>query len=224
VIVHSAAFASEAAAGRGRITGGFGRCLVVAEAAAIGVEGQPADTGDEVAVGDELAALPLRTEAEILERDNPAGWNNLFGFRTSFGRVPADGRDAWLPSMGVLGPMARNVPDLAMLLSVQAGYDPRVPLSLTDEGSVFADRLDTDLKGKRIAWVGDFNGYVPYEPDVLNICKRALKTFEQLGCVVEEALPDFPIDTVWRAWLRLRAWQNGGTLLPIIRIWQNGLC
>src|SRR5262249_59762484 len=44
--------------------------VVVAEAAAIGVEGQPADTGDEIAVGDELAALPLRTEAEILERDH----------------------------------------------------------------------------------------------------------------------------------------------------------
>ncbi len=41
---------------------------------------------------------------------NPAGWNNVFGFRTSFGRVPADGRDAWLPSMGVLGPMARDIP------------------------------------------------------------------------------------------------------------------
>jgi amidase len=145
---------------------------------------------------------------------NPAGWNNLFGFRTSFGRVPADGRDAWLPSMGVLGPMARNVPDLAMLLSVQAGYDARVPLSVSDDGSVFAGPLDTDPRGKRIAWVGDFNGNVPYEPGVLDICKRALKTFEQLGCVVEEVLPDFPIDTVWRAWLRLRAWQNGGTLLP----------
>ncbi len=60
---------------------------------------------------------------------NPAGWNNVFGFRTSFGRVPADGRDAWLPSMGVVGPMARNVADLALLLSVQAGYDARAPLS-----------------------------------------------------------------------------------------------
>src|ERR1700746_1741854 len=83
---------------------------------------------------------------------NPAGWNNVFGFRTSFGRVPADGRDAWLPSMGVLGPMARNVPDLAMLLSVQAGYDARVPLSVSDDGSVFAGPLDIDLGGKRIAW------------------------------------------------------------------------
>src|SRR5262249_17861283 len=61
---------------------------------------------------------------------NPAGWNNVFGFRTSFGRIPADGRDAWLPSMGVLGPMARDVPDLAMLLAIQSGYDDRVPLSM----------------------------------------------------------------------------------------------
>src|ERR1700733_11079330 len=54
---------------------------------------------------------------------NPAGWNNVFGFRTSIGRVPADARDAWLPSMGVTGPMARGVEDLALLLSVLAGFD-----------------------------------------------------------------------------------------------------
>src|SRR5262249_23325882 len=87
---------------------------------------------------------------------NPAGWNNVFGFRTSYGLVPADGRDAWLPSMGVLGPMARNVRDLAMLLVVQAGYDDRVPLSMDASPTVFQDSLETDLKGKRIAWVGDF--------------------------------------------------------------------
>src|SRR5439155_21647034 len=112
---------------------------------------------------------------------NPAGWNNVFGFRTSVGRVPADGRDAWLPSMGVLGPMARNVPDLAMLLAVQAGYDSRVPLSIEGDGARFKAPLDSDLKGKRIAWVGDFNGYLPYEPGVLEVCKGALKTFESLG-------------------------------------------
>jgi len=52
---------------------------------------------------------------------NPAGWNNVCGFRTSFGCVPVDGPDAWNPSMGVTGPMARDVADLALLLSVQAG-------------------------------------------------------------------------------------------------------
>src|SRR5262245_26130938 len=144
---------------------------------------------------------------------NPAGWNNVFGFRTSFGRIPADGRDAWLPSMGVLGPMARTVRDLAMLLAVQAGYDDRVPLSMNDDPIFFRTPLETDMTGRRIAWVGDFNGAIPYEPGVLDLCKATLKTFQSLGCLVEEAMPDYPIDKVWQAWLRLRAWQSGGALL-----------
>jgi amidase len=146
---------------------------------------------------------------------NPAGWNNVFGFRTSFGRVPADGRDAFVPSMGVAGPMARNVADLALLLSVQAGYDARAPLSMPGDGAIFAGPPETELKGKRIAWVGDFAGYVPYEAGVLEVCEAALKTFEAIGCVVEEAQPDYPIDAVWRAFVRLRAWQTGGTLLAL---------
>jgi amidase len=148
---------------------------------------------------------------------NPAGWNNVFGFRTSFGRVPADGRDAWLPSMGVAGPMARNVPDLALLLSVQAGHDARAPLSLEGDGARYRSPLEADLEGKRIAWVGDFGGYLPYEAGVLDVCKAALKTFEAIGCIVEEAQPDYPVDAVWQAFVKLRAWQTGGTLLPFYR-------
>jgi amidase len=145
---------------------------------------------------------------------NPAGWNNVFGFRTSLGLVPAGAEDGWFPSMSVVGPMARNVPDLAMLLSVQAGYDARVPLSASGDGSVFQRRLDSDLKGKRIAWSGDFQGYLPFEAGVLDVCTRALKVFESLGCIVEEAQPDYPIESVWQAWLTLRAWQSGSSLLP----------
>jgi amidase len=115
--------------------------------------------------------------------------------------------------MSVVGPMARNVPDLSMLLSVQAGYDARAPLSTSGDGSVFQRRLESDLKGKRIAWSGDFKGYLPYEAGVLDVCRRALKVFESMGCVVEEAQPDYSIDAVWRAWLTLRAWQSGGSLL-----------
>jgi amidase len=144
---------------------------------------------------------------------NPAGWNNVFGFRTSMGLVPSNAQDGWFPSMSVVGPMARNVPDLAMLLSIQAGYDARAPLSTGGDGSTFQRRLGADLKGKRIAWPGDFKGYLPYEPGVLDVCVRALKVFESMGCVVEEAQPDYSIDAVWRAWLTLRAWQSGGSLL-----------
>jgi amidase len=144
---------------------------------------------------------------------NPAAWNNVYGFRTSIGRVPADGRDAWFPSMGVLGPMARNATDLAMLLRVQAGYDARVPLSIAGTDDLKGP-LEVDLKGKRIAWVGDFGGHIRYDPGALEIAKSALKIFAQLGCVVEEAVPDYPIDAVLKAWLQLRSWQMSATLLP----------
>ncbi len=146
---------------------------------------------------------------------NPAGWNNIFALRPSFGRVPSNTRDAWLPSMGVLGPMARNVPDLALLLEIQAGYDARAPLSL--DGKLDLSRLDRDMKGARIAWGADFNGYLPFEPGVLDTCRAALKTFEHMGCIVEEATPDFPVDAVWRAFLTLRAWQAGTGLLDFYK-------
>jgi amidase len=167
------------------------------------------------AVGLALRMLPVADGSDYGgSLRNPAGWNNVFGFRTSYGRVPADGRDAFLPSMGVLGPMARNVADLAMLLAVQAGYDDRVPMSMDENPAIFQGPLEKNFKGARIAWAGDFKGYLPYEPGVLDVCKKALKTFEAMGCVIEEAQPDYSIDAVWRAWLKLRAWQNGGTLLP----------
>jgi len=105
--------------------------------------------------------------------------------------------------------MARTVADLAMLLSIQAGYDARLPLSIDGDGTRFQEPLKIDLKGKRIAWAGDFKGYLPFEPGVLDVCKAALKTFESMGCIVEEAQPNYPVDAVWRAWLQLRAWQAG---------------
>ena len=146
---------------------------------------------------------------------NPAGWNNLFGFRTSFGVVPAGGREVWLPSMGVAGPMARNVPDLAMLLAVQAGFDPRAPLSLDGPGERFRAPLEADVRGKRIGWLGDFEGWAPYEPGVLELCRSALATFDSLGCVVEEARVDMPPEPAWQAFIELRWWTEGGGLADL---------
>jgi amidase len=148
---------------------------------------------------------------------NPAGWNNVFGFRTSCGRVPVEGRDPYMPNMTVAGPMARTVPDLALLLSVQAGYDARAPLSIEGDGTAFRAPLARDFKGARIAWSGDFGGTIPHEPGVLDVCKTALKAFEDLGCTVEEARPDFSTDELWAAYQALRAWYAAGPLIAWYR-------
>jgi len=51
-------------------------------------------------------------------------------------------------------------------------------------------------------------------PGVIDVCRKALKTFESLGCTIEEDQPDYPLDAVWQAVLRLRGWQQGNALLP----------
>ena len=148
---------------------------------------------------------------------NPAAWNNVFGFRTSYGRVPSQGLDVFYAWMGVQGPLARTVPDLAMLLSVQSGHDARLPLSNRQDPAPFTEPLKRDFKGTRIAWGGDYGGYLPLEPGLLDLCKTALKSFEALGCIVEEAWPDYPVERVWENWRILRAWQAGSALKDLYK-------
>ena len=81
------------------------------------------------------------------------------------------------------------------------------------DGSRFQGQLEREFRHRRVAWAGDFNGYLPFEPGVLDVCKAALRTFESMGCFVEEAHPNYSVEAVWRAWLKLRAWQAGANLL-----------
>jgi amidase len=145
---------------------------------------------------------------------NPGAFNNVFGLRPSFGRVPSESADAFTGALSVNGPMARDVPDLAMLLSVQAGYDPRAPLSNHQDPKQFTESLKRDFKGKAVAWLGDMSGYLPFEPGVLDLCKSGLRVLSALGCIVEEDTPEFTNERVWNNWTKLRAWQSGWPLLP----------
>jgi amidase len=113
--------------------------------------------------------------------------------------------------------MARTVPDLARLLSVMAGYDARLPFSIDEDPAAFAEPLKRDVKGLRLAWFGDLGGHLPMEPGILDLCRSALKVFEDMGCVVEEVVPDFDPERIWQAWLPLRHWQTGAPLLEFFR-------
>jgi amidase len=138
---------------------------------------------------------------------NPAAFNNVFALRASFGRVPSIFHEVFMPSISVRGPMARTVPDLAMLLSVIAGYDARTPLSIRQDPTEFAAPLARDFRGTRIGWVGDFGGHLRFDPGVLELCRGALKIFESLGCIVESAMPDYALEPVWNSWNKIRGWQ-----------------
>ena len=134
---------------------------------------------------------------------NPAGFCNVVGFRPSPGRVPIwPSQAAWFP-MGVQGPMARNVTDVALMLSAIAGPDPRAPISLQEPGKVFRPPLDRDMDGTRVAWSRNLGG-LPVDPRVTAVIEAERGTFERFGCAVENAEPDMngvaEVFRVWRAW------------------------
>jgi amidase len=121
---------------------------------------------------------------------NPGNYCNVVGFRPTPGRVPAwPAPNAW-NTLGVLGPIGRTVEDTAFLLSAMAGPDLRSPVSIAEAGSAFLKPLKTNLRKARIAWSRDLGG-LPMDPRVTAVLEARRGVFADLGCVVEDAEPDF---------------------------------
>jgi len=160
-----------------------------------------------------LRMLPVADGSDMMgSLRNPAAFNNVFGFRTSFGRVSSLGGELFLHTLSVEGPMGRSAADVAMLLSVMAGSDPRAPFAIEQDPAMFKQSLQRDFKGTQIAWLGNFDGYLEMQPGVLELCQKSFKAFESFGCNVEPAKPDFDIAQLWEAWLTLRHSLSAGGL------------
>jgi len=132
---------------------------------------------------------------------NPASFCNVVGLRPSPGRVPRLHARA-ADTLGVHGPMARSVDDLALLLSVMAGPDARDAQSLSEPGRVFYDVGERDFGGVRVAWSENLARY-PVEPAVTAVCNAARSVFAGLGCDVVDEEPN--LDGVDELFQTLRA-------------------
>ena len=126
---------------------------------------------------------------------NPAAFCNVVGLRPSPGRVPRESV-SWSP-LSVSGPMARTVADLALFLSVIAGPDGS-PLSIAEDGARFRATLGRSFKNTRVAWWRDLGG-IPVEPEIRTAVDANRRVFEDIGCSVEVAEPDFTgVDDAFR--------------------------
>ena len=135
---------------------------------------------------------------------NPASFNNVVGLRPTPGRVPTwPSTNAW-ELTSVSGPMARDVEDLALLLSVLAGPDPRAPMSLESPGTTFAPPLRGSLTGVRVALSVDLGGAFAVDRPVAEVVSAQGDVLAAEGAVVEA---DHPVlhgaDAAFRT---LRAW------------------
>ena len=158
--------------------------------------------GAAVALAQRL--LPVADGSDFMgSLRNPAAWNHVFGMRPSQGRVPQwPAADVWVSQLGSEGPMARTVRDLARLLAIQAGPDPRSPLSIAAAlGDAPADLDAAALAGLRVGWLADLGGYLAIEDGLLDVHEQALQRMAAAGAHVDATPLGFDVQALWQAWL-----------------------
>ena len=131
---------------------------------------------------------------------NPGSFNNVVGFRPSFGLVPVEPTPLPFVGFGVKGPIARTVEDAAFLLGVMTESD-------------FARSLDRDFANVRVAWCPDLGG-LPLDPRVRTVLERQRQAFEHLGCRVDDACPD--LAAADRVFLDVRLWMSSYNHAPLL--------
>lgn len=126
---------------------------------------------------------------------NPAAYNGIVGFRPTPGLVPNEKKPLGWAALGVLGPMARTVPDLCLLLSTMVGDDAGDPLATTIEGRQvrrpedFAVPGAVDLASLRVALTPDF-GFAPTEKHIRAVFAEKTGLFRHVFARAEDTTPD----------------------------------
>ena len=151
---------------------------------------------------------------------NPGNFNNIVGMRPTVGLVPASPNPLPFLGFAVNGPMARTVGDVAFLLGIMAGPDPRDPGCAPSDLSAFHGTLNHSFKGTRVAWCPDLGG-LPLDPRVRTVLEAQRKTFEALGCVVEDACPDLSgADSVF---MTIRGFRSATVYGPLLASFRDQL-
>ena len=116
----------------------------------------------------------------------PASWCGIYGLKPSYGLVPYTGGFSLDPNLDHLGPMARSVEDVALLLEVIAGPDGLDIRQATNRLSAqaYSKALGGEVKGLRLGLLEEGFGTGRSEKDVDEAVTQAAHALERLGCVV----------------------------------------
>ncbi len=129
---------------------------------------------------------------------NPGAFNNIIGFRPSSNLVDGIAPEPRL--LSTLGPMGRNTEDTIRLLK-------------TISASPVAEQFSPlNLQDIKLAWMGDFDGYLPMEPGILDLCESNIMTLAEAGANVENIMPVIDLPDLWFSWTTLRHNSREGML------------
>ena len=119
----------------------------------------------------------------------PGTYCSVVGLRPSPGRVTRGTSNNLFSPLSVQGPMARNIPDLALFLDTMAGHCPLDPLTYDAPAVSYTDAVAGARPPKRVAWSANYSGSLDVDRETREICEKAVRRFEEMGCIVEEFDP-----------------------------------
>jgi aspartyl-tRNA(Asn)/glutamyl-tRNA(Gln) amidotransferase subunit A len=134
-----------------------------------------------VATGMGLGSIGTDTRASIRV---PAALCGVVGFKPTFGLVSTDGVVTLSWSMDHVAPMGRSVEDVALLLNVLVGRDPKDPGTVERPEDDYRRFVDLDVRGLRLGV--PVHGLRGADPAVVAAYERALGALRDLGVVVTE--------------------------------------
>ena len=135
--------------------------------------------GSAVAVAARMAPAASGTDTGGSIRQ-PAALTGVCGLKPTYGLVSRYGMVAFASSLDQAGPMAKSAADLALMLNVMAGFDPRDSTSLDRPREDYARELSGSLRGMRIGLPKEFWGD-GLEPGVRAAVDEAVRWFESQG-------------------------------------------
>lgn len=115
----------------------------------------------------------------------PAHYCGVVGMKPTYGTVSRYGLVAFASSLDQIGPLTKDVEDMALVLNAITGYDKLDSSSYNKKYEDFCENLKKDIKGKKVALPKEYfsDGIQPeIKEKVIDVAKK----LEELGAIVEE--------------------------------------
>ena len=120
----------------------------------------------------------------------PASLCGVVGLKPTYGRVSRYGLVAFASSLDQIGPFARTIPDIALLMNVIAGHDPKDSTGVDTPVPDYLEQLDEPLKNLRIGIAKEYQLTAGLDPQVKSAVDAAIQTYKKLGAqIVDVSLP-----------------------------------
>jgi len=141
--------------------------------------------GASAAVAAGIGVLSVGTEGGGSIRC-PASCTGILGLKATLGRIPYETFTEGFANFVFAGPMTRDVGDMALMLSIMSGEDPRDPHSLGVPPAARAPSVweGPDLRGLRVGWLPHFGRYRA-EPEVAALTGATMTALAADGAEVE---------------------------------------